>query len=318
MRALVFKRKKLRFLGDYPVPRLNKNEVLIRVTHAGICNTDIEITKGYMGFEGVPGHEFVGIIERCKQKNLIGIRVVGEINIACGTCIFCRKQMRNHCPNRSVMGILHKNGAFAEYVTLPMSNIHALPDSISDEEAIFIEPLAAAFEITRQIDIMPYERVCVLGDGKLGMLVSQVVSLSGCRPVVVGRHEERLSLLRKWNIKAKHISSFNIREFDIVIDCTGSPKGIETALCIVRPGGRIVIKTTTAKKPVIDMNRVVVNELTLIGSRCGPFSSAIRALDKKEIAVQQLISFRYPLEDGIRALRNASRKNVLKVILVIG
>lgn len=318
MRALVFKRG-LYYRADYPIPQAGFDEALIRVTHAGICNTDIEITKGYTGFKGILGHEFVGIVERCKQKNLIGKRVVGEINIACGACSFCKNQIQNHCSNRSVLGILNKDGVFAEYVTLPVRNLHVLPDSISDEEAVFVEPLASAFEITNQIDIdiMPYDKVCVLGDGKLGLLVGQVLSLTGCDLVVVGRYKEKLTILRKRGIKTRLGSGFDEGGFDIVIDCTGSPTGFKSALKIVRPKGTVIIKTTTAKKTPVDFNNIVVNELTLIGSRCGPFPPAIKAIETRNVDVFPLISEIFPLEDGIKAFKYASRKDVLKVILKV-
>jgi threonine dehydrogenase-like Zn-dependent dehydrogenase len=316
MRALVLK-KRLRYTTNCSIPKPKYDEALIRVKRAGICNTDIEITKGYMGFRGILGHEFVGVIEKCREKDLIGKRVVGEINIGCGRCFYCQNQMQNHCPNRSVLGILNKDGAFAEYITLPTKNLHLIPDSISDEEAVFVEPLAAAFEITRQIDIMPYNRVCVLGDGKLGLLVGQVLSATNCNLLVVGKHKEKLSILRKKGIKTKLISDFKEKRFDIVVDCIGSPSGIETALEIVRPTGKVIIKTTTVNKGRIDLNRVVVNEITLIGSRCGPFSQAIKAIEKRKVDVLPLINKIFPLEDGIKAFKYAFRKDVLKVILKI-
>lgn len=317
MRALVFKNK-LCYQTDYPVPQPENNEALIKVTHAGICNTDIEILKGYMEFQGIPGHEFTGLVERCNERSLIGKRVVGEINIGCGTCFYCQNQMQNHCPSRSVLGILNKDGSFGEYITLPVNNIHLLPDSVSDVEAVFVEPLAAAFEITRQISIKPYDKVCVLGDGKLGILAGQVLSETGCNLVVVGKHKEKLSILEKKGIKTELISTFSDkREFDIVVDCTGSISGIETAIMVVKPGGRVIIKTTIADRGLIDLNGVVINEISLIGSRCGPFPQAIKAIETGKIDVHPLISKIFPLEDGIKAFQYASRKGALKVILKI-
>jgi threonine dehydrogenase-like Zn-dependent dehydrogenase len=317
MRALVFSENRLRYRTDYPVPEPQRDEALIMVTHAGICNTDIEITKGYMEFEGVLGHEFVGIVKTSEQDRLIGKRVVGEINIGCGSCSFCRDKLQNHCPDRSVLGILRKDGVFAEYITLPLRNLHILPDSISDLEAVFIEPLAAAFEITRQIKIKHNEDVCVLGDGKLGLLVGQVLSLIGCRLVVIGRHKDKLSILKERGIETRLGSEFNEKRFDTVIDCTGSPSGLKTALKIVKPRGRIVIKTTTVEETPIDLNNIVVNEITLIGSRCGPFPQAIKAIETGEIALHSLINKVFPLEEGIEAFKYASRRGVLKVILKI-
>ncbi len=315
MRALVFRGGKLRFQTRYPLPHAGYDEALIKITHAGICNTDIEIVKGYMGFRGVPGHEFVGVVERYRKKDMIGKRAVGEINIGCGTCVYCRNRLQNHCLSRSVMGILNKDGVFAEYAVLPVRNLYLLPDSVSDEEAVFVEPLAAAFEINQQVDIMPYNRVCVLGDGKLGLLVGQVMSLTGCNLVVVGKHREKLSIIKKKGIKTKLSSTFKEKGFDAVIDCTGSPAGIAAALKIVKPKGKIIIKTTTAKKRPVDLNRIVVDEITLIGSRCGPFPLAIKAIQTGEVDVYPLISRIFSLEDGIKAFKYAAKRGVLKVIL---
>jgi threonine dehydrogenase-like Zn-dependent dehydrogenase len=314
MRALVFK-EKLLYQTDYPTPQPRNDEALIKVTHAGICNTDLEIIKGYMSFQGVLGHEFVGVVISCREKGLEGKRVVGEINIGCGSCFYCQSQMQNHCPNRSVLGILNKDGVFAEYITLPVRNLHVVPDSVSDEEAVFVEPLAAAFEILRQVDIKPSDRVCILGDGKLGLLVGQVISTTKCNLIVVGNHEEKLSILKRRGINTQLSSSFKQREFDIVIDCTGSPYGVESALKIIKPRGKVIIKTTTAKKESIDLNQVVVNELTLIGSRCGPFPTAMRAIETKAVELYPLISGHFPLENGIEAIKHAAKKEVLKIIL---
>jgi threonine dehydrogenase-like Zn-dependent dehydrogenase len=314
MRALVFNNE-LQYCTDYPVPQHGKNEALIRVTYAGICNTDIEIIKGYMGFKGVPGHEFVGIVEKSGKKNLIGRRVVGEINLGCGKCFYCRNQMQNHCPGRSVLGILNRDGVFAEYTTLPVKNLHTIPDYISDEEAVFVEPLAAAYEIIDQINISSSDKVCVLGDGKLGLLVAQVLSKTGSNLVAVGNHREKLSILDKMGIKTKAGSNFEERGFDIVVDCTGSRSGIKTALQIVKPRGKIVLKTTIAKRGQIDLNQIVINEISLIGSRCGPFPTAIRAIRSRKIDLFPLISNVFTLEEGIKAFQYASQRNALKVIL---
>ncbi len=316
MRALVYN-KELSYLTDCPVPRPKHDEALIRVTHAGICNTDIEITKGYMGFKGVLGHEFVGVVEKCGDKGILGKRVVGEINLGCGKCPYCSNQMQNHCSDRSVLGILNKDGAFAEYVTLPVRNLHKIPNSISDEEAVFIEPLAAAYEIIGQVGISSSDKVCVLGDGKLGLLVAQVIATAGCKLTAIGRHREKLSILDEIGINTGLSLEFKERDFDIVIDCTGSPAGIRTALQIVKPRGRIVLKTTVANKILIDMNQFVINEINLIGSRCGPFRPAIKAIRSRQIDLYPLISYIYPIEEGLKAFQHASSKNALKVILRI-
>jgi threonine dehydrogenase-like Zn-dependent dehydrogenase len=314
MRAIVFN-DKLEFLTDYPVPERKKDEALVKVTRAGICNTDIEITKGYMGFRGIPGHEFVGIVEECNKKNTIGKRVVGEINLVCGACPYCKNHMQNHCPKRSVLGIVNKDGAFADYVTLPLRNLHFIPDSVSDDEAVFTEPLAAAFEIMEQVDIGPRDRVCVLGDGKLGLLVAQALSTTDCRLVIVGHHRENLSIMEEIGIRTRLSFSFDESGFDIVVDCTGSRSGIESAMKITKPGGKIVLKTTVAKKSSLDLNHIVINELSLIGSRCGPFKPAIEAIKSRAVDLYPLISDTFSIDDGIRAFQVASGKGVLKVIL---
>lgn len=316
MRALVFNGE-LQYRTDYPEPQIRHDEALIKITHAGICNTDLEIIKGYMGFTGVPGHEFVGMVEKCSDKNLIGKRVVGEINLGCGVCSYCKRRMQNHCPDRSVMGILNKDGAFAEYATLHVGNLYGIPDTVSDEDAVFVEPLAAAFEILEQVNIKPEDNVCVLGDGKLGLLVAQVVAATGCNLLAVGNHREKLSILERSNIRTALSSVCEEKDFDIAIDCTGSMSGIEAALAIVRPKGKVVMKTTIAERGQLDLNSVVVNELFLIGSRCGPFPAAIKAIESGLINIRSLISKIFPLEDGIKSFQYASKREVLKVILKV-
>lgn len=313
MRALYFD-KKLCYCADYPVPKPKYNEALIRITMAGICNTDLEILNGYMGFKGVPGHEFVGVVEKSEEKKWEGKRVGGEINIGCGVCPYCLGRMKNHCPNRSVLGILKKDGVFADYITLPVGSLHAIPDSVSDEEAVFIEPIAAAFEISQQVNIKPVDKICVLGDGKLGILVGQVLSLTGCNLTVVGHHEAKLSILSQLGIKTS-LKEDTTGKFDLVVDCTGSSSGLKKALVLVKPKGKVVLKTTLAKKEPVDLNSVIINEIDLIGSRCGPFAPAIRALQKKIIDTRSLISKTYFLAEGTEAFKCASQKGVLKVIL---
>jgi threonine dehydrogenase-like Zn-dependent dehydrogenase len=330
LKALVFKNG-LRYQTDYPIPVPKDDEALIRVTHAGICNTDLEIIKGYMGFQGIPGHEFVGIVEKCGEANLTGKRVVGEINVGCGECDFCKNRMRNHCAGRSVLGILNRDGAFAEYITLPVENLHEVPDSVTNEEAVFTEPLAAAFEILQQISVKPSDKVCVLGDGKLGLLVGQVLATTKCDLVVMGKHKEKLNILKEMGINTEIVSADTVGvryavpipkdaqggKFDIVVDCTGSPSGIEKALWIVKPRGTIVLKTTVADNIPLDINQFVIREITLVGSRCGPFPPAIRAIEKKQIDLLPLVSGRLSLNRGVEAFQLASKKGVLKVILEI-
>ncbi len=317
MRALYFE-KELKYVTGYPTPQPGSNEALIRITHAGICNTDIEITRGYMGFRGIPGHEFVGIVQECGEKDLIGRRVAGEINIACGNCSYCRNRLQNHCTRRSVLGILNRDGVFAEYTALPLKNLHRIPDSVSDEEAVFVEPLAAAYEILEQVNVSSSDKVCVLGDGKLGLLVAQVIRTTGCSLIAVGNHPEKLSILHERGIKTELGADFNEAGFDLVIDCTGSPSGMKRAFQIIRPKGKIVLKTTVAERNGIDLNQVVINEITLIGSRCGPFPDAIKAIESREIDVNPVISRVFPLDEGIEAFQYASKNGSLKVILKIG
>lgn len=319
MRAIVFSNG-LHFRTDYPVPEAGDDEALIRVTQAGICNTDLEITKGYMGFEGIPGHEFVGKIEKCRDRHLVGKRVTGEINISCGKCSFCNDGMFSHCPNRSVLGILKKDGAFAEYITLPIKNIHVIPGPISNEEAVFTEPLAAAYEILHQVHVTPSHRVCVLGDGKLGLLVGMVLNTTGCKLLVLGRHKEKLAVLGHIGITTALVSDESAlqKDFDIVVDCTGSASGTKSALELVKPRGTIVLKTTVAGNVPFDMNQIVIREITLIGSRCGPFMHALRALEDKTFDLRPMVSRTFGLEEGIVAFDYAARRGVLKVILNIG
>ncbi len=314
MKVLFFD-KDLKSIDNYPLPKPKPNEALIKVKLAGICNTDMEITKGYMNFKGVLGHEFVGEVEECSQKDLIGQKVVGEINCSCGRCEYCQRGLKNHCPNRSVLGIYNRDGAFGEYLTLPIENLHLVPKDVSDEDAIFAEPLAASCRILEQIQISQYDEVTVLGDGKLGLLVAQVISLTGCPLKVVGKYESKLTILKKRGIET--LLEVNNIKSDIVIDCTGTVTGFEMANKIVKPTGKIVLKSTIAAKQNINFSSLVINEITLIGSRCGPFTSAIKLLKDKQIEVKALISATYPLEEGLTAFKQASTKGVLKVLLSI-
>jgi len=314
MRAIVFDGK-LEYRTDYPKPVPVDGEALIKVSLAGICATDLEITKGYMGFKGVLGHEFVGVIEETADDRFHGKRVVGEINIPCGECEYCKAKMPAHCPGRSVLGIHNKDGAFADYLTLPLKLLHPLPDDTSDEAAVFTEPLAAAFEIFEQVPIDDDTKVAVLGDGRLGLLVSEVMNLAGCNSVTIGRHAEKLEILKKMNIPARLGKDGFGRVFDLVVDCTGSASGFEDALSLVRPRGTVVLKTTVAERGSVDLNRVVIDEITVVGSRCGPFRPALKALDERKVRVKPLITKVFPIEEGIKAMEYAKEKGVLKVLI---
>ena len=299
-----------------PSPNPGDGEVLVRVSCAGICETDLQLIKGYMGFRGVLGHEFVGVAESGPLK---GRRVVGEINCACWTCETCRKGLNTHCPNRTVIGILNHDGAFADLIAVPQRNLHAVPDALPDEIAVFTEPVAAAFQIPAQITIRPDDRIIVLGDGRLGNLCAQVLARLSTRVTVVGKHQQKLSLLKTSGIDTALVSDpIDDRSADIVVDCTGSETGLPTALRLVRPRGTIVLKTTVAGTQTLAWAPFVIDEVTLVGSRCGPFDRALTALERGEVSVKPLISERYDLAQGLEALDRAQAKSVLKVLLNVG
>jgi threonine dehydrogenase-like Zn-dependent dehydrogenase len=298
---------------DLPTPTPASGEVLVRVVRAGVCETDLQLIKGYMGFRGVLGHEFVGVAE---SGPMSGRRVVGEINCACWECETCRKGFNTHCPNRTVLGILGHDGAFADLIAVPQRNLHLVPDSVPDDVAVFTEPVAAAFEIPAQVTVRPDDRVIVLGDGRLGNLCAQVLARLSRRVLVVGKHEEKLALLLSMGIDAARLSDpLDERSADIVVDCTGSESGLPTALKLVRPRGTIVLKTTVAGHQTMAWAPFVIDEVTLVGSRCGPFDQALLALERHLVDVQPLISDRFTLSRGIDALARAQTNPVLKVLL---
>ncbi len=293
MHALWLEDRKLRVRHDLPTPEPPAGEALVRVLLAGICNTDIELTRGYYPFAGIPGHEFVGEWE--------GRRVVGEINAVCGGCEACRAGRSTHCESRTVLGIRNRHGAFAEYLLLPTENLHPVPDKIANEEAVFIEPLAAALEIQEQIKISPDDRVLVVGYGKLGRLIAKTLALTGCKLTVAGRG-----------------AVVPDQQFDIVVECSGNPAGFETARRAVRPRGTLVMKSTYAGELKINAPSLVVDEITLIGSRCGPFDKAINLLASGRVDVRDLIEATYPLDEAITAFERAGRSGVLKVMVECG
>jgi threonine dehydrogenase-like Zn-dependent dehydrogenase len=297
MRALWLENRTLRLRDDVPTPT-REGETRIRVTLAGICNTDIELTRGYYPFTGVPGHEFAGVAE---DGPLRGRRVVGEINASCGACAACRAGRRTHCERRTVLGIKDRDGVFAEWTTLPHENLHAVPDEVPDEVAVFTEPLAAALEIQEQVAITPRDRVVVVGDGKLGQLIAQTLALTGCELTVVGRH--------------RGVRSVAERAFDIAIDCAGSADGFAIARKALRPRGTLVMKSTYAGALTINASALVVDEITLVGSRCGPFAPALRLLAEGKVDVRELIHREYSLGDAMEAFAEAQKPGVLKVLV---
>jgi len=301
---------------DRPVPVPGPGEAMVRVTLAGICNTDIEILRGYAAFSGIMGHEFVGIVERAEDPALAGRRVVGEINLACGACEMCRRGMFEHCSRRLVLGIRHRDGALAERVCLPERNLHQVPDCVQDEAAVFVEPLAAACRILEQAHIGPESRVVVLGDGKLGLLVAQVLALTGAELLVVGRHPAKLALLTRRGI-ATSLGDAELRmKADVVVECTGRPEGYRTALEIIRPRGLIVLKSTYQGQVQADLSKLVVDEISIAGSRCGPFAAAIRLLEMGLVDVAPLVTARYRLADAVAAFGHAARPGVLKILIL--
>jgi len=314
MRALVWNGRALRCEANYVSPAPRDRHVIAKVSLAGICDTDLQIFQGYMGFRGIPGHEFVGTVS-AGLAPWLGKRVVGEINFACGDCDFCRRDLGRHCPDRSVMGILNADGAFAEYVSIPVANLHVVPDNVSDEEAVFTEPLAAAFEILEQIQINPGDQILVLGDGKLGFLCAQVLKLTGANVTVVGKHAEKLSLIKRCAIRTVHLDDWQQKSFDLVVDATGSESGLQLAMSAVRPRGTLVLKSTIAREHRLSLAPLVIHEITVVGSRCGPFAVALEALAQKSVSVTPLIEEIYALAEGIDAAAHASRPGTRKILL---
>ena len=316
MKAIFFDTE-LKYLTNYPVPEPGPNEGLVKVLKAGICNTDLEITKGYLGFKGVLGHEFVGLVEKVNgpDQQLVGQRVVGEINCYCGTCDYCQKEMKTHCPNRFTLGIMNKDGAFAEYLTLPVSNLWAVPPQLTDEAAVFVEPLAAAFEILEQIHLPPTHRVLVLGDGKLGLLCAFVLNRAGLEVTVSGNHAEKLRLASEQGMVTIHRTDLKpAKSYDVVIEATGSAAGFEVAAQCVRPRGLIVLKSTMAAGKEMNLTPLVIDEITLCGSRCGPFGPALRVLSEGILPLRQMITGIYRPEQWKEAFDKAGERGTLKIL----
>jgi threonine dehydrogenase-like Zn-dependent dehydrogenase len=313
MRALYWDGSAARVV-DRPSPTASPNTAVIRVLWAGVCRTDLELTRGYMSFRGVLGHEFVGRVVEGPAE-WMGKRVVGEINFGCGLCADCKRGMARHCARRTVMGILDADGAMAEKIEVPVENLHEVPERVRDEAAVFVEPLAAAFEILEQIHVTPGMDCTVLGDGKLGLLAAQVLHLTGARVLVVGKHAAKLGLLAKRGIATTVLESWSKKKADVVVEATGTPAGFGAAVAATRPRGTLVLKTTAAGAAKLDLSPVVVQEITVVGSRCGSFAPALRALEAGSVDVMPLIGGRVPLRDAERALEMAARPGMLKVLV---
>lgn len=315
MRALVLDRE-LSLRTDYPEPRLRPGQSIVKVRLAGICGTDLEIMRGYMAYRGVLGHEFVGQVVESAKRELCGRRVVGEINAACGRCDPCIAGLSRHCPNRTVLGIVGRDGSFADYLSLPDENLLPVPDSMPDELAVFTEPAAAAYEILEQVRIARSESILVLGDGRLGAIVAMVLKAEKYLPVVAGHHPEKLARLTALGI-ATELEADLRPGFDVVIDCTGANAGFKPAIELVRPRGKLVLKSAAAGAASLDLSPVVINEITVVGSRCGRFAPALAALEAGKLDPRPLISAACPLDEGVQAMAKAAEPSNFKVLLKV-
>lgn len=302
-------------LVEREAPRPSPGEALVRVRLAGICNTDLEIVRGYMGFRGVLGHELLGEVVECAEAAWLGKRVVCEINFGCGRCESCEAGLSRHCPTRTVLGILGQDGCFAEFVTAPVRNLLEVPAEVDDERAVLTEPLAAAFEILEQVEIRAGQRVAVLGDGKLGLLSALVILGTGADVDLIGKHAGKMAIAEARGARIHRLDDSMGGGFDVVVEATGSPEGLDRAIALTRPRGTVVLKSTFHGATPLAMAPLVINELTLVGSRCGPFPPALAAHAARRIDVSPLIQARYPLRDGLAALEEAARPGVLKVLL---
>lgn len=318
MLALQVDKKKLLVRDvDQPEPGA---EALVRVLLSGICNTDLEIARGYAGFKGTIGHEFVGLVEEASDKSMVGRRVVGEINAGCGACDLCKGGDARHCPDRTVLGILGRDGAHAEFLQLPLTNLLPVPDSVVDEHAVFAEPLGAACGIMERVAIKSTDNVAVIGDGKLGLLCAQAIALTGANVLLIGKHAEKLRIAERRGIEtlSPAMGAKRKRQFDVVVEASGSPTGVTGALDMLRPRGTLVLKSTfegPARMGEINQAPLVVDEISIIGSRCGRLQPALDLLKKGALDIDSLISEEYPLARGVHAMGRAGKKGVLKVFL---
>ena len=313
MKALWLENNKIS-LNDTLQPH-KPNEALIKIRKAGICSTDLELVKGYYPYKGILGHEFVGEVIETQDVTWIGQRVVGEINAVCNKCEQCLNGRSTHCENRTVLGIVNRDGTFAEYTTLPIANLHCVPDSVPDEMAVFTEPLAAALEIQQQVQINPTDRVLLVGAGRLGQLIAQTLALTGCDLRVVARHKHQQELLKKRGIK--NISEEDIKpwRWDVVVEATGSPSGFSLARQAIRPRGTLILKSTYKGEINVNFSSIVVDEINIIGSRCGPFEPALRLMESKQVDPIDLIMNEFELSDALKAFERAAETGVLKVLV---
>ena len=314
MRGLWLEEKQLSLRADLPEPE-RPGEALVRVRRAGVCGTDLELTRGYYPYTGVPGHEFVGEVVRAPDAAWIGARVVGEINAACGRCEQCRSGRPTHCEARSVLGIVQRDGAFAEYLSLPLGNLHRVPENVPDEAAVFTEPLAAALEIGQQVQIHPEDRVLLIGAGRLGQLIALTLALTGADLRVVARHPRQRELLAAAGIRLIDEAEVQPWRTDIVVEATGSPAGFELARKALRPRGTLVLKSTYHGEMTLNMSALVVDEITLVGSRCGPFAPALRLLEAGLVDPTPLIAAEFRLEQAVQAFEQAARPGMLKILV---
>ncbi len=321
MKAVVFNDKDgLRLDTNYPKPVPQKGEALIKVSLAGICNTDFEITKGYMGYNGILGHEFVGVVEEVNSddKSLLGKRVVAEISYGCNDpeCEWCAQKNYRHCPSRHTLGIVEKDGCFAEYLTMPLNVLFEVPENVSDEQAVFVEPLAAACEITEQLHIKPIDKVVVLGDGKLGLTTALTLHAQGLDVTLIGKHQNKLDIAKNQKVKTQLLQELKVENnFDVVVEATGSVSGFETSLALVKPRGVLVLKSTIATGKELNLAPIVINEITVLGSRCGQFPPALRLLENDRIDFKPFISGVYNIDDAIKGFEANKSKETLKVLI---
>jgi 2-desacetyl-2-hydroxyethyl bacteriochlorophyllide A dehydrogenase len=317
MRAIWLEDLNLSIRDDLPIPKPREGEALVRVRLAGICNTDLEMVKGYYPFTGILGHEFIGELIETPDPSMLGARVTGEINIVCGECATCRRGDSAHCENRTTLGIHDRPGCFAEYLTLPLDNLHHVPDNITDECAVFAEPFAATLQIQQQVHIRPADRVLIVGAGRLGQLIAQTLVLTGCDINVVVRHKYQRKILAVQGITTINEDQISPRKYDLVVDATGSPGGYDLARRAVRPRGIIVLKSTYAGDLTLNFSSLVVDEIMVVGSRCGPFEPALRLLQGGRVDPTPLITARYPLVKGLTAFEHAAQAGVFKILLDI-